>query len=50
MIMPYGTKATAVDAAKGRRRSTSMRCGPAYVPVITALGYEAVRADRKAAR
>ena len=48
MIMPYGTKATAVDGGKGPAEiDFNALWDRAYVPVITALGYEAVRADQE---
>lgn len=47
MIMPYGRKATQMEAGHGVAEidfNALWDC--AYVPVIKALGYEPVRADQ----
>jgi hypothetical protein len=47
MIMPYGRKATQVEAGKGPAEiDFNALWDRVYVPVITALGYEPVRADQ----
>ena len=48
MIMPYGTKATGVEAGRGPAEiDFNALWDRAYVPAITALGYEPVRADQE---
>lgn len=47
MVMPYGRKPTQVEAGKGPAEiDFNALWDRAYVPVIAALGYEAVRADQ----
>jgi tetratricopeptide (TPR) repeat protein len=47
MVMPYGRKATQAEAGKGPAEiDFNALWDRAYVPVITALGYEPVRADQ----
>jgi MAP3K TRAFs-binding domain len=47
MVMPYGRKATQVEAGKGPGEiDFNALWDRAFVPVITGLGYEAVRADQ----
>ena len=47
MIMPYGRKATQLEAGKGPGEiDFNALWDRVYVPVIEALGYEPVRADR----
>ena len=47
MVMPYGRKPTQADAGKGPAEiDFNALWDRAYVPVIQALGYEAVRADQ----
>lgn len=47
MIMPYGRKATQVEAGKGPAEiDFNALWDRVYAPVITALGYEPVRADQ----
>lgn len=47
MVMPYGRKATQADPGKGPAEiDFNALWDRAYVPVITALGYEPVRADQ----
>jgi hypothetical protein len=47
MVMPYGRKATQVEAGKGPGEiDFNALWDRAYVPVITELGYEPVRADQ----
>jgi tetratricopeptide (TPR) repeat protein len=50
MIMPYGRKATQVDAGRGPAEiDFNALWDHGYVPVIKALGYEPVRADQDTA-
>src|ERR1700716_4231500 len=47
MIMPYGRKATQAEAGQGPAEiDFNALWDKAYVPVIDALGYQAVRADQ----
>ena len=47
MIMPYGRKPTQAEAGKGPAEiDFNALWDRAYVPVITELGYEPVRADQ----
>ncbi len=47
MVMPYGRKATQAEPGKGPAEiDFNALWDRAYVPVITALGYEPVRADQ----
>jgi hypothetical protein len=47
MVMPYGRKATQVEAGKGPGEiDFNALWDRAYVPVIDELGYEPVRADQ----
>lgn len=47
MVMPYGRKATQAEPGKGPTEiDFNALWDRAYVPVITALGYEPVRADQ----
>lgn len=48
MIMPYGTKATALDVGTGPAEiDFNALWDRAFVPAINALGYEPVRADQE---
>ncbi|MGJ7506583.1 TRAFs-binding domain-containing protein [Variovorax sp. GT1P44] len=48
MVMPYGRKATQVEAGKGPVEiDFNALWDKAYVPVIEALGYEPIRADQE---
>src|SRR3954453_11098349 len=50
MIMPFGRKATQVAAGRGPAEiDFNALWDRGYVPVINALGYEAVRADQHGA-
>ncbi len=48
MIMPYGTKASAAGGVSPTEIDFNALWDRAYVPVISALGYEPVRADQEA--